>query len=285
MKYINSKYSLFDDHDLSFYNDSNGGGYFYNGRAKITIPAETTKLYVSLELYPKNISSAWVIQVYMSDGAYNTSKNSTVQVYYNYNNSGNYGILHLRTNDTNRLQTPITKEKWNKIYLAIDSQAGTVDFYLNGDKVGTYTGYVKTGVKAISAKIDCDKQSGSSYQTRMRNIIISDQYFPINESIIMIPATVTNNGFEFNNSNNLYSTETENSTLQVTPDLSVLNGYKVTAVNVGMGSTELGDTIKNVKLDMGAYSKTKEIPATGNGMYFDGLPTTNINKFTVTATK
>ena len=107
----------------------------------------------------------------------------------------------------------------------------------------------------------------------------------MNESIILVPATVTADGFSFNSSNNLYSTETENSTLQVTPDLSVLNGYKVTAVNVGMGSTVLGDTIKNVKLDVGSYSKTQEIPTTGNGMYFDGLPTTNINKITVTTKK
>ena len=119
MKYINSKYSLFDEHDLSFYNDSNGGGYFYNGRGKITIPAETTKLYVSLELYPKNISYAWAIQVYMSDGTYSTTKASTVQVYYAYDNSGDYGVLYLKTNSTNRLQTPITKNAWNKIYLVI----------------------------------------------------------------------------------------------------------------------------------------------------------------------
>ena len=99
-----------------------------------------------------------------------------------------------------------------------------------------------------------------------------------------VPTTVNNTGFTYDSSKNQYSTETENSTLQVTPDLSVLDGYKVTGCNVGMGTTILGDTIKNIQCDMGSYSKTKEIPATERGMYFEGLPT-KLSKITITAKK
>ena len=191
-------------------------------------------------------------------------------------------LIYLKTNDITRLQTPYTIKNWHKVYLAIDTVAGTIDFYLDGDKVGTYTEHVKTGVKAISCKIKLAKNN--SIYTKARNIIISDQYFPKNEEIIFVPATITNNGFNYDSNSNMYSTEAENSTLQLTPDLSVLDGYRVTAVNVGMGTTTLGDTIKNIKCDMGSYSKTQEIPATGKGMYFDDLPT-DIKNITITAKK
>ena len=78
--------------------------------------------------------------------------------------------------------------------------------------------------------------------------------------------------------------EAENNTLKLQPDLSVLNNYKVTGCNVGVGTTVLGDTIQHIKLDMGNYSNTKKIPATGKGMYFDNLPT-NITNITMTAKK
>lgn len=278
MKYINTHYSLFDTCSFQF-NGTNG--YFYNGEAKLTLPAENTKLYVSMEIYPANICTCWPIQIYMSDGTYNTVNNSTVQLYYYYDRQ----LLKLCTNDTERIQTPINGTyRWHKVYLVIDSVVGTVDFFLDGDKVGTYSSYVKTGVKAVSCKIKTNTDSSDDFRFRIRNIIISDQYFPPNESIIVVPATVENNGFNYDEGTGLYSTETENSTLQVTPDLSVLNDYRVTGCNVAMGTTVLGDTIKNIQCDMESYSDTREVPATNKGMYFDGLPT-NISNITVTAKK
>ena len=285
MKYINTRYSIFDSSNFqNYFTDSNNGGGFTHGEGKITLPAETTKLYVSMELWSNqngsnNDPSCWPIQIYFSDGTYNTVKESTVQLHvlpYN-------GKIYLKTNNAERLQTPWTNQQWHKVYLAIDSVAGTVDFYIDGDKVGTYTDYVKTGVKAINCKIKLSYISSTIY-TKARNIIISDQYFPRNEEIILVPATVTADGFSYDSNTNEYSTETENSTLQVKPDLSVLNGYKVTGCNVGMGTTKLGDTIKNIKCDMGTYSNTREIPATGQGMYFDELPT-SITNITMTAKK
>ena len=254
---------------------------FTGGEGKINLPAESTKLYFSIELCSTSSyssASCWPVQIYFSDGAYNTVKASTVQLYVETQNS----LIYLRTNNTTCLQTPYTTNEWHKVYLVIDTVAGKIDFYLDGDKVGTYDGYVKTGVKAISCKIKLAKNS--SMYTKARNIIISDQYFPKNEEIIFVPATVTNSGFSYDSNSEMYSTEAENNTLQVKPDLSILNGYKVTAVNVSIGTTELGDTIKNLQCDMGTYSNTKEIPATGKGMYFEGLPT-SINNITVTAKK
>ena len=272
MKYINSHYSIFDTCSFQF----NTNGYFYNGEGKISLPTETTKLYASMEIDIKG-NNCYPFSIYFSDGAYNTAKASTVQLYYNYNKS----TLSLYTNDTSRITTS-APSGWHKIYLAIDTVAGTVDFYVDGDKAGTFDGYVKTGVKAINAKLFAAvNNNGSNYQLKFRNVIISDQFFPPNETIIEVPATITNNGFSHDS---LYSTETENCTLQATPDLSVLNNYKVTGCNVTMGTTVLGDTIKNIKCDMGTYSKMKEIPATGYGMYFDELPT-NISNITMTSKK
>ena len=282
MKYINTYYSLFDTCDFSWYNDSSGR-YFAYGDGKMTLPAETTKLYVSFEINP-NEGGCWPLQIYFSDGEYNKIIDSTVQIHYNY---GSSYIIELCTHDTKRLSRYIAPKTWHKVYLVIDTVAGTIDFYLDNDKVGTYTGYVKTGVNAISAKIRSYKANYGDYESnrcKLRNFIISDQYFPINESIVEVPTTVTNTGFTYDSSKNQYSTETENSTLQVTPDLSVLDGYKVTGCNVGMGTTILGDTIKNIQCDMGSYSKTKEIPATERGMYFEGLPT-KLSKITITAKK
>ena len=251
----------------------------YNGEGKLSLPAETTKLYASMEIDIRG-DSCWFFQVYFSDAAYNTVKASTVQLYYNYAK----GTICLCTNDATKLSVP-APNGWHKVYLVIDSVAGTIDFYVDGDKIGTCTDYVKTSVKAISAKFRAGiNNNGSNYQLKIKNIIISDQYSPINETIIEVPATVTNNGFSYDSNTNKYSTETEDSTLQAKPDLSVLNGYKVTACNVGMGTTVLGDTIKNIQCDMGTYSNTREIPATGKGMYFDGLPT-SINNITITAKK
>lgn len=273
MKYINKHYSLFNTCTFQF---NTANGYMYNGSGKISLPAETTKLYASMEIDMKG-NNSYPFQVYFSDGAYSTIKASTVQLYYNYNKS----TLSLYTNDTNRITTP-APSGWHKVYLAIDTVAGTVDFYIDGDKAGTYDGYVKTGVKAINAKLlAAVNNNGSSYQLKFRNVIISDQFFPINETIIEVPTTVTANGFSHDS---LYSTETENCTLTVKPDLSVLDGYKVTGCNVTMGTTVLGDTIKHIKCDMGSYSDTKEIPATGYGMYFDELPT-NISNITMTSKK
>lgn len=284
MKYINTRLSLFDTCSFkNYFGDANNGGGFTNGEGKISLPAETTKLYVSMELYTTtNILSScdcWPLQIYFSDGAYNTIKMSTIQIYVG---ASNY-FIELYTNDTKRMRTPYTLGIWHKVYLVIDSVAGTIDFFFDGDKVGTYDGYVKTGVKAISCKIKLGYYN-NSYYTKARNIIISDQYFPPNEEVTEIPTTITSDGWE--GSGDEYSTETENSTLMIeSADLSeVLNGYKVTACNVGMGTTGLGDTIKNIKCDMGNYSNTKEIPATGKGMYFDGLPT-SINNITITAKK
>ena len=284
MKYINTNYSLFDTNTFSkFFSDTDKGGGFTNGEGKITLPAETTKLYVSMELYTttNTLSSCdcYPLQIYFSDGAYNTSKTSTVHLYVNA--SGR--LLELHTNSTKRMSVSYPVGMWHKVYLAIDTVAGTIDFFFNGDKIGTYDGYVKTGVKAINSKLKLGYYD-NNYYTKAKNIIISDQYFPLNETVIKVPATVTNNGFSYDSSSGLYSTETENSTIQATPDLSVLNGYKVTACNVGMGTTVLGDTIKNIQCDMGNYSNTREIPATGKGMYFDGLPT-SINNITITAKK
>lgn len=280
MKYINTTYKLFDSCDFTrYFSETSKGGGFCGGEGKISIPAETAKLYVSMELYTEGTSSSscWPIQVYFSDGEYNTAKLSTVQLYLDANN----GILYLETNNVKRLNTPFSSKTWHKVYLAVDTTAGTIDYYVDGAKVGTYTDYVKTGVKATSCKIKLQNAASSLY-TKAKNIIISDEYFPLNESVMEVPATVTANGFSYDSNNGLYSTETENSTLQLTPDLSVLNDYKITGCNVGMGETVLGDTIKNIKCSMGTYSNTREIPATGKGMYFDGLPK-NITDITITA--
>jgi hypothetical protein len=277
MKYINPKYSLFDSCDFTWLADTDNGGGFVGGEGKISIPAEATKLFVSIELYARNSSSSssWPIQIYFSDGSYNKVQPSTVQLY----NEMSSKILYLETNNTKRLQAPFTAQEWHKVYLAIDTAAGTIDFYLDGDKVGSYTDYIKTGVKAINAKIKLTKAASSLY-TKARNIIISDQYFPLNEEIIVVPASVSEGGW--NNSDGYYSTDNEDDYLNVIPDTGVLDGYKVTACNVGMGTTVLGDNIKHLKLETGDYSATKEIPATGYGMYFDQLPT-NIGKIKITS--
>lgn len=283
MKYINSHYSLFDTSNFqNYFADTNNGGGFTNGEGKITLPAETTKLYVSMELWSNQNGSysdpqCWPLQIFFSDGAYNKfDVLSCVQL----NVLPYEGKLYLKTKSTERLQTAWANGIWHKIYLAVDSVAGTIDFYLDGDKVGTYTNYVKTGVKAISAKVKLTYYS-DAYCTKARNIIISDQYFPMSETIIVVPATITNNGFSYDSNSGYYSTEAENSTLQLKPDLSVLNGYRVTACNVFPVTQTQGDTIKNLQCDMGDYSKTNEIR---QGMYFDGLPT-NITNITMTAKK
>ena len=87
------------------------------------------------------------------------------------------------SNMRERLKTIINGTyRWHKVYLVIDSVAGTIDFYIDGDKVGTYTSYVKTGVKAISAKLRTNNDSNDNYRFRIRNImkffiIILNKYF------------------------------------------------------------------------------------------------------------
>lgn len=281
MKYINSKYSLFDSaSSFTYFDDSDNGGGFTStgGEAKITLPAETSKLYVSFELYTSGTSfaSCWPFQIYFSDGSYNTVKASTVHIHADMGN----GNLLLKTNNAERLAIPFTAQIWHKVYLAVDSVAGTIDFYLDGEKVGTYTEYVKTGVKAISAKLKPYKAASSLY-TKIKNIIISDQYFPLNEEVITVPATIAADGWSV--SGGTYSTDTEGATLTVTPDASILDGYKVTACNIGIGTATLGDTIKNLELKAGDYTTTKEIPSTNGGMWIDGF--TDVKTTTITAKK
>ena len=256
---------------------------FGDGEAKINLNAKKTKLYVAFEIQTDNTSYSYLdgypLQIYMNDTDYGVKNQSTVQFYMK--PSANCITLDVNGNEYYRYSR-IEPNIWYRIYLVIDTVAGTIDLYLNGGKIYTLTKYVKTGVKAASAKIIC--KHWNNYYVTIKNLIISDEYFPPNETIIEVPATITNNGFNYDSSKNEYSTEAENSTLQATPDLSVLDGYKITACNVGMGSTVLGDTIKNIKCDMGSYSDTKEIPATGYGMYFDELPT-NISNITMTAKK
>lgn len=277
MKYINSKYGLFDTDNFMYLSDTNNGGGFTSGEGKLTLPAATTKLYISFELWSDGVSqvACWPLQVYFSDGSYNTVKASTVHIHADMGN----GNLILKTNNTERLAIPFTAQIWHKVYLAVDSVAGTIDFYLDGDKVGTYTGYVKTGVKAISAKIKLFKYG--TLCTKARNFIISDQYFPLNEEVITVPATIATDGWSA--SGGMYSTDTEGATLTVTPDTSVLNGYKVTACNIGIGTTTLGNTIKNLELKAGDYTTTKEIPSTNGGMWIDGF--SDVETTTITAKK
>ena len=283
MKYINTHYSLFDTSTFSnYFAGSNYGGGFSGGEGKITLNAQTTKLYVSFEMRANHNGSfadpnCWPLQIFFSDSEYNKfDALSCVQL----NVMPYDGKLYLKTKNTERIQTAWVNGTWHKIYLAVDTVAGTIDFWMDGLKVGTYTNYVKTGVKAISAKVKLIYKS-DDLCTRVKNIIISDQYFPINETIIEVPATVTANGFSYDSNKNEYSTEAEDSTLQAKPDLSVINGYKVTACNVCPVTQTQGDTIKNLQCDMGDYSKTNEIK---QGMYFDDLPT-SINNITVTAKK
>ena len=281
MKYINSHYSLFDTCDFSkFFLDTDNGGGFSSGEGKITLPAANAKLYVSFELHSTGTSSSncWPLQIYFSDGTYNSTQLSTVQIQYD----GANNLIYLKTGSTERARASFSANIWHKIYLIIDSVSGTIDFYVDGSKISTFADYVKTGVKAICCKIKLVSVS-ASLCTKMRNLIISDDYFPPNETIILIPATITANGFTSDNGK--YSTAAENSNLQIQPDLSVLDGYKVTAVNVGIGSSILGDTIKKIQCSTENFSTTKEIPATGKGMYFEGLPTTNITKITLTSKK
>lgn len=286
MKYINSHYLIFDmaSNMRALTKTINNEKYpnFGGGDAKININAETTKLYVAFDIQFDSTYSymdGYAIQIYMDDGVYDKAISSTVQFYLK--PSQNYATLDVNGKEyykTGRWYT----DTWYRVYLVIDSVAGTVDLYLNGDKIYTCADYVKTGVKAKSAKIMCKQYNG--YYVTMKDVIISDLYFPPNEAIIEVPATVTADGWHYDSSKNLYSTETENATLTVIPDLSVLDGYKVTACNVGAGETVLGDAIKNLQLDMGTYSETREIPFTGKGKYWDGLPT-NIKQFTVKAKK
>ena len=277
MKYINSKYGLFDTDNFMYLSDTAHGGGFTSGEGKLTLPATTTKLYISFELWTDGAQqvSCWPLQVYFSDGSYNTVKASTAQIHAD---TGN-GNLLLKTNDTERLAIPFTAQIWHKVYLAVDSVAGTIDFYLDGDKVGTYTEYVKTGVKAISAKIKLQKYG--TLHTKARNFIISDQYFPLNEEVITVPATIAADGWSV--SGGTYSTDTEGATLTVAPDTSILNGYKVTACNIGIGTATLGDTIKNLELKAGDYTTTREIPATNGGMWIDGFA--DVKTTTITAKK
>ena len=286
MKYINSHYGLFDmTSNMEYVNTTiNKVKYpcFGGGEAKINLNADNTKLYVAFDIQMDSTYSymnGFPIQIYMSDGKYNEVIKSTVQVWLKA--SENFLALNSMSNDVYKYSRFETNT-WYRVYLVADSVAGTIDLYVNGNKIYTYTDYVKTGVKAITAKVICKKYNG--YYVTMKNLIISDEYFPPNETIIEVPATVTADGWHYDSSKNLYSTETENATLTVTPDLSVLDGYKVTACNVGAGETVLGDTIKKLQLDMGTYSETREIPFTGKGKYWDGLPT-NIKRFTVKAKK
>lgn len=282
MKYINSKYGLFDSaSSFTYFDDSDNGGGFASagGEAKITLPAETSKLYVSFELYTSGTSSVscWPFQIYFSDGDYSSPKNSTVQFHLV---GGSSDSLYLKTNNTERLETNISRKEWHKIYCVADSVAGTIEFYLDGDKVGVYDSYVKTGVKAISAKLKPYKANSSLY-TKIKNIIISDQYFPLNEEVITVPATIAADGWSV--SSGTYSTDTEGATLTVAPDISVLNGYKVTACNIGIGTATLGDTIQNLELKAGDYTTTKAIPATNGGMWIDGFA--DVKTTTITAKK
>lgn len=284
MKYINTDYKLFDTCSFTKWFDKNSyGGGFSRGEGKITLNAQTTKLNVSMELYTtENTASdctCWPIQIYFSDAEYNAAKASTVQINVDTSNR----LIKLCTNNSTRLSTPYPVGKWHKVYLIIDSTAGTIDYYFDSDKVGTYTGYVKTGVKAINCKIKLGYYDYGNYYTKARNIIISDEYFPINEEILDIPVTVTNNGFTYDADNDLYSTENEDAILAATITGST-DGYRETACNVGFSKTVLGDTVKNMQLDMGNYSELQEVPASGFGMYWDDLPV-NVNKFTVKSKK
>lgn len=278
MKYINSKYGLFDTDNFMYLSDTDNGGGFTSGEGKLILLAENTKLYISFELYSTggSSSSCWPIQIYFSDGSYNTVKASTVQIHADMGN----GNLLLKNNNAERLAIPFTAQVWHKVYLAVDSVAGTIDFYLDGDKVGTYTEYVKTGVKAISTKIKLYRYNSTLY-TKAKNFIISDQYFPLNEEVITVPATIAADGWSV--SGGRYSTDTEGATLTVTPDASVLNGYKVTACNIGIGTATLGNTIHNLELKAGDYTTTKEIPSTNGGMWIDGF--TDVKTTTITAKK
>ncbi|ORT99651.1 hypothetical protein D081_1801 [Anaerovibrio sp. JC8] len=286
MKYMNTSYMLFDmaSNMKSLTKTLNSIKYpcFGGGDAKINLNAENTKLYVAFEVqydYNTLYLDGYPMQIFMDDGGYGIVKPSTVQFYLK--PSGNYMTLNI--NGKEIYKTPRTTENtWYRVYLVVDSVAGIVDLYLNGDKIYSYTSYVKTGVKATGVRLVLQKYN--SYYVTMKNLIISDEYFPPNEEIVELPATVTADGWTYDSSSNKYSTEQENSTLTVTPDMTVLDGYKVTACNVGAGSTVLGDTIKNIKCDVGTYSNTKEIPSTGIGMYFDNLPT-NISNITITAKK
>ncbi|WP_297965805.1 hypothetical protein [uncultured Anaerovibrio sp.] len=283
MKYINSSIpTLFDNSTLKSYTNNKKYKCIGNGEAKLTLPnVQNTKLYVAFDLFYDtnyNYINCYPIQIYMSDGAYDKVIKSTIQVYLDASKK----LIKFRNTSNDVFSASIYMNVWHRIYLVIDTVAGTVNFYLDGDKIGTYTDYVKTGVKAISCKIA--SAFWSNYIPTMKNIIISDQHFPMNETVIEVPATITNNGFTFDSSGDSYGSEAENSTLKLQPDLSVLNGYKVTGCNVGMGTTVLGDTIKNIQCSMGNYSDTKEIPANGYGMYFDELPT-NIKDITLTAKK
>lgn len=196
MKYINSYRNLFDE-GICLFTD----GYLTNGSGiRINLGnLDGDKLYISYDMQRSNnsISGTYLFRVY------------DIKNYVCFSNytKGTPSLTLEDKNDSTVKALTIKNKDWYKVYEVYDFKLGKVDMYIDGEffastsnaKISTPT-YIILNLPIYS--------NNPLNHVAVRNIIISDSEFDMNDEVIDMPIKVVSSEWDEDVERNVYYTDT-----------------------------------------------------------------------------
>ena len=178
----------------------------------------------------------------------------------------------------------ITYNKFYKLYITADTQKGEVKFYIDGELAYTYSDFIKNSATLTSFRVRLYGWSKDQC-TRMKNLIVSDKFFPWNETLVILDKNIDKGSWSVDSNGN-YSTDEEGAQMTIKPtSLKAGDGMEISDINLLMPSTTAGTEITKIQVDCGKYNNVVDLSTKGQGKWCMCVPTTPNDAITITAKK
>ena len=244
MKYINTKYMLFDrvvgnlattNEGISF----SSSNYSKNNYGYINISTEKKKMYFMFE--HRGVGSDSWINAYAL-----TVKLSNCDVCL-YHNSGNKTMGLECGSKTLATYSYSSSSTFTKFLLTVDTENGKIVVQIGSMKY-EYDVSSIIGCDFVTAAIGTKYYTNSMYSV-IKNIIISDEEIKMNETIKEIPISVVSSDWDKNDDS--YSADISGKRITFSADTSELETFNVKSASLFFESSQSSENINEIKTNIG----------------------------------
>lgn len=161
----------------------------------------------------------------------------------------------------------LNKNIWCHVMLDVDSTAGIIAIYADGQKIGEYKNYTKKGASLKTFKFYLN-----SVSFRMKNFIVTDGELSSNEIVMEVPVSVLSS--EWTESQGSYSTEAVCKSIVLKPAKTRIDGYTITGAGIIWEEAIGSDNAQALNTVMGQKTGRIQLPSGKScnaGICFDGV--------------
>lgn len=251
MKYINPYYPWFTSIGNMKYSGSKDGCLAADGWGIVVLDEDTgTHMKMSFDM----MITASYMNEYTAGFYFKSVRDKAVDDVFLYVNNSNYMEIRLANKNVLTTSFKVSRGIWYHVFLDVDTVAGCITVYVDGNKIGEYTDYVKTGAMAKDFRFYLN----SSYY-KMKNMIVTDGELSINETIMEVETSVES--CEWNEAQDGYSTEDIGKKIVLKPARTKIDGYTITAAGIVWENALGSDNVPSVNISMGQKSKKVQLPS------------------------